>query len=446
MPPLDWSGINDETLRHLQGLIRLDTTNPPGNETLAADYLARVLRTEGFEPQVLESAPGRGNVVTRLKGSGEAPPLLLYGHLDVVGAEPEHWQHPPFAAEVFDGFLWGRGTADMKGMVAQQLAVLLTLKRERVSLKRDVIFAATADEEAGGSYGMEWLAQHHADLIRAEFALSEVGGYNLDFDGKPVYMIQVAEKGVCWLKIRAKGRPGHGSQPHDDNAVVHVARAVDRLATQGLPYYVCDAAGAFLQAASRTVGGELGETLQKLSSVQAGPQALESLQAHPLYGFLNALLHNTAVPTGLAAGYKANVIPGEAEATIDGRKLPGFDTEAFLAQVKAVVGSAIECEIIRDSPSVQTRSDTPLFALMAQALQRHDPEAAGVLPYMMSGGTDAKHLTPLGMATYGFSPVKLPPGFRFMDLIHAHNERVPVAGLAWGTQVLYDVVKEYCQR
>ena len=446
MSVLNWSSIGDETVRHLQALIRLDTTNPPGHESVAAEYLARQLQAEGLEPVVLESAPGRGNLVVRLKGSGEAPPLLLYGHLDVVGAEPAHWQRPPFAGEIADGYLWGRGAVDMKGAVAQQLVALLTLRREQVPLKRDVIFAATADEETGGVYGMEWLAEHHPDLVRAEFGISEVGGYNMDFGGQPIYMIQVAEKGICWLKIRAHGRPGHGSQPHDDNAVVRLARAVDRLATRGLPYEVCAAAAGFLTATSRAVGGSFGETLLKLASPQTGPLALETLRGHPLYAFLNAMLHNTATPTGLSAGYKANVIPGEAEATLDGRPLPGCDTQSFLSQLQAVLGETIECEITRVSPSVQTRHDTVLFDQMVQAIRRHDPRAAGVVPYMMSGGTDAKLLAPLGMATYGFAPIQLPPDLKFMDLFHGHNERAPLAGLAWGTHVLYDVVKEHCER
>ncbi len=444
MPDINWSSLGEETLRHLQALVRIDTTNPPGNEIAAVNYLAPLLRAEGLEPVILESAPGRGNLVVRLKGSGEAAPLLLYSHLDVVGAEPAHWQHPPFAAEVADGYLWGRGTLDMKNALAQQLVVLLALKRAGVPLKRDLIFAATADEEAGGIYGMAWLATHHPDLVRAEYGLSESGAYNMDFGGKSIYLIQVAEKGVCWLKLRAKGRPGHGSQPHTDNAVVHLVRAVDRLATRGLPYHVCEAAAGFLTAASQAIGGDLGAELLRLASPQTGPAMLDSLQAHPLHAFLNAMLHNTASPTGLAAGYKANVIPGEAEATIDGRKLPGFDAEAFLAQVKAVVGATMEIEIIRDSPSVQTRYDLPLYDRMVQAVRRHDPQAAGVVPYMMSGGTDAKFLAPLGIATYGFSPLKLPPDLKYMELFHAHNERVPLAGLAWGTQVLGEVVVEHC--
>src|SRR5574337_716820 len=236
MPDLNWPSLTDETVRHLQALLRLDTTNPPGNELLAAEYLAGVLTAEGIEPLVLASAPGRGNVVARLKGTGEKPPLLLYSHTDVVPAEPAHWSHPPFAGEIADGYVWGRGAVDMKGTVAQQLLVLLLLKRQKVPLQRDVIFAATADEEIGGvdGFGVSWLVRHHPDLLRAGFGLTEVGGYNREVYGRQVYMIQVAEKGTCWLKVRAKGRPGHASLPSHDNAVAHLARAVDRLAMRGL--------------------------------------------------------------------------------------------------------------------------------------------------------------------------------------------------------------------
>src|SRR6185436_15399675 len=199
----DWPAVTAETIRHLQTLLRMDTTNPPGNEMVAAEYLAGVLQREGIEPLVFESTPGRGNVIARLKGSGEAPPLLLYSHTDVVPAEASYWSHPPFAGEVADGMVWGRGALDMKDDVAEQLMVLLLLKRQGVALKRDVIYAATADEEIGGpdGFGVSWLVKHHPDLLRAEFGLSEVGGHNTQFAEKRVYLIQVAEKGVCWLKV-----------------------------------------------------------------------------------------------------------------------------------------------------------------------------------------------------------------------------------------------------
>jgi acetylornithine deacetylase/succinyl-diaminopimelate desuccinylase-like protein len=212
-----------------------------------------------------------------------------------------------------------------------------------------------------------------------------------------------------------------------------------------LPYHVVPAAASFLGAAGAAVGGQIGETLNRLAVPETGPSALQTLKGHSLYGYLNAILHNTISPTGLAAGYKANVIPGEAEATLDGRSLPGFNTEMVLAEIRAVLGEAFEFEITRDSPPVQSRSDTPLFARLAAALKRHDPHAAGVVPNMMTGGTDAKYLTGLGMATYGFAPIQLPPDLKFMELLHGHNERAPIAGLAWGIRVLYEVVKEHCE-
>ncbi|HHH41942.1 MAG TPA: M20/M25/M40 family metallo-hydrolase, partial [Chloroflexi bacterium] len=220
---INWQEATEEAVRHLQGLIRINTTNPPGNERVAADYLAELLSAEGYDPVVLESAPGRGNVVARYRGSGEAPPLLLLSHLDVVPVEPEHWDHAPFGGEVADGIVWGRGALDMKSIVVMQLMTMLLLKREEVPLKRDVIFAATADEEMGGRYGAGFLVDEHLDLIRAEHALSEFGGFPIDLGGRRIYLCQVAEKGICWVRMRARGRPGHGSTPHRDNAVVKLA-------------------------------------------------------------------------------------------------------------------------------------------------------------------------------------------------------------------------------
>ena len=442
----NWPALTAETVRHLQALIRLETVNPPGNELLAAEYLAGVLRAEGLEPLVLESAPGRGNVLARLKGTGEAAPLLLYGHTDVVPAEPEHWTHPPFAGEEHAGFIWGRGALDMKGSVAQQLMVFLLLHRQGLPLRRDVIFAATADEEVGGEdgKGVAWLVKHHPDLLRAEFGLTELGGYNMEFAGAPVYPIQVAEKGTVWLKVRAHGRPAHASQPQSDNCVVRLARAVADLGRHGLPYHLCDAAAGMLTATSAAVGGELGHWLGELADPRYAEDMLRgAFHDHPLRPMLTAITHNTATPTGLTAGYKTNVIPAVAEAVIDGRNLPGTSTAAFLDELRAVMGADLEYEVTLESPPLQTSHHTPLYQLMAEALRRHDPRAQ-VVPYMMTGATDAKYLAPLGVPSYGFMPIQLPPGFDFMRLFHAHDERVPVAGLGWGLQVLYEVVAGYC--
>ena len=443
----NWPAVTAETIRHLQALLRLNTTNPPGNETLAAEYLAGVLRAEGLEPLVLESAPGRGNVIARLKGSGEAAPLLLYSHTDVVPAEPAFWSHPPFAGEIADGFVWGRGAVDMKDTVAEQLMVMLLLKRQAVPLRRDVIFAATADEEIGGvnGFGVAWLVKHHAELLRAEFGLSEVGGYNIEFAGRRVYLVQVAEKGTCWLKVRAHGRPGHGSIPHTDNAVLHLARQLTRLAAEGLPYHLTEAAAGFLDAASRASGADMAQLLLSLKSPMEAERAFQmELEGHEMFPLLYAMLHNTATPTGLAAGIKTNVIPATAEAVIDGRTLPGYGTDDFLAELRQVMGDKLDYEVTLDTPPLETPHDTRLFRLMAETLAAHDPQAVTVLPYMMSAATDAKYLAPMGIPTYGFAPLQLPPGMGLMEMFHAHDERVPVDGLGWGVRVLYDVVTKYC--
>jgi len=444
----NWLDVTAETIRHLQALLRLDTTNPPGNEMLAAEYLAGVLRADGIEPLVLEAAPGRGNLVARLTGSGERAPLLLYCHTDVVPAEAEYWTHPPFAGEVADGYVWGRGAADMKDTVAEQLMVMLLLKRQGVRLKRDVIFAAAADEEIGGTngFGIPWLVKHHPNLLRAEFALSEVGGFNMDFAGKPVYMVQVAEKGTVWLKVRARGRPGHASVPHGDNAVVHLARAVDRLATRGLPYHLTAATAGLLDATAASAGATpLGELLLSLKTAAGAERAFAADLLGPELGpFLYALLHNTATPTGLTAGIKTNVIPAVAEVVVDGRTLPGFDTAAFLAELRAVMGEQLEYEVTMESPPLETPHTTELFEMMAASLRAHDPAATAVVPYMMSGATDAKYLAPLGVPTYGFAPLQLPPDMKLMEMFHAHDERAPVEGLGWGVRVLYEVVVKYC--
>ena len=437
--------FTDETIKHLQALIRLNTVNPPGNEILAAEYIAKVLRDESIEPIVLESAPARGNVIARLKGSGELPSLLLYGHTDVVGVESEKWTHPPFEGIIADNFIWGRGALDMKGFVAQQLTVFLNLKRH-AKLKRDVIFVATADEEIGGKegYGMAWLVKNHSELLRAEFGISEVGGFNISLGGKRIYLIQVAEKGVCWVKVRAKGRAGHASMPHSDNSIIHLMKAINRLTTQGMPHHLCGAVSGFIDSASAAVGGVTGIALRSLKSPLASRIIFNTvLKDHDLRSNLYAMLHNTATPTRLNAGYQTNVIPSEAEVTIDGRTLPGFNTESFLRELKSVLGELLDYEVIMESPPIQTRHDTELFETMSNTLKRHDPQAH-VVPYMMSGATDAKYLAPLGIPTYGFTPIQMPPDLKFVELFHAHNERAPVAELGWGTGVLYEVVAKYC--
>jgi acetylornithine deacetylase/succinyl-diaminopimelate desuccinylase-like protein len=441
--PPNWETITTEAVQYLQDLLRIDTTNPPGNELAAAEYLAGVLRAEGYDPIVLEAAPQRGNMIARLKGDGSLPPLLLYTHLDVVPAEPEHWTHPPFAGEVADGFVWGRGALDMKSVAAMQLMTVLLLKRAGMALKRDVIFAATADEEIDSDVGADWLVTQHPDLVRAEYGLSEMGGHTLYLEGKKFYPIMCAEKGTCWIKLRARGKPGHGSLPHADHAVMHLVHALDRVMAHPLPLHFTATASTFVQRLARSVGGTTGLLLSAVLNPLLHDAALKAIPDRSLADSLHAIFHNTISPNQLRAGYKANVIPSEAEAILDGRMLPGFDPEAFLAEVRPRLGDGLEITIEHTSPPLEVSSETPLFNSIEQQLARSDPGAI-VVPYMMTGATDAKLFAKLGTQCYGFAPLKLQPDTPFDGLIHGHDERVSLDAVAFGVKVLFETVRDFC--
>ena len=440
---LDWQAITAEAVRYLQDLLRIDTTNPPGNELVAVEYLAGALRAEGLEPIVLESAPQRGNVIARLKGDGALPPLLLYSHVDVVPAEPEHWTHPPFSGDVADGFVWGRGAIDMKGITIMQLMTLLLLKRSGVTLHRDVILAATSDEEIDSDVGAEWLVKHHPDLVRAEYGLSEVGGYTIHLEGKRVYPIQTAEKGTCWLRLRVTGRPGHGAIPRADNVVVQLARLVDRVASHPLPLHITPTAATYVQRLARAIGGSSGLLFSAVLNPLLHDAALKALPDRSVAEALHAILHNTLSPNQLQAGYKANVIPSEAQAVLDGRMLPGFDVESFLAEVKPRLGEGVEITVEHTSPPLEVSAETPLFHLMEQQIQQADPSAIPI-PYMLTGATDAKLFAQLGTQCYGFSPMKLNPDTPFDGLIHGHDERLAVDSLGFGVKVLFETARDFC--
>ena len=445
MSASDQDPARDEAVRHLQALLRIDTTNPPGNELAAAEYLAGVLRAEGFEPMILEAAPNRGNLIARQRGDGTAAPLLLYAHTDVVPAEPDKWTQPPFSGALVDGFVWGRGALDMKSMVVMELMTMLGLKRSGEPLHRDVIFAATADEEIDSDVGAGWLVAKHPDLVRAEYGISEFGGYSLYVNGKRFYPIMTAEKGVCWMKIRARGRAGHAAVPQEDNAVLELARAIDRAAGRPLPLHVTPTAASFVRRIADALEPLEALRMRALLNPLTHDLAAAGLHRNGFISGVRAILHNTVSPTGLNAGLKSNVIPSEAEATLDGRVLPGFDRESFLAELRPRLGRRIEIEVEHYSPPLEITADTPLFRAMEANLRQHDPDGI-VVPYMLSGATDAKLFSQLGTRCYGFSPLKLRPDEPFDRLIHAHDERVSVEALTFGVQVLYQTVRHFCQQ
>jgi len=444
---VDWTAAGAEGLACLKDLLRIDTSNPPGNERPAAELVAAALAREGIPSQILESAPGRASLIARLKGSGRKAPLLLSGHLDVVPADAEHWKHPPFGAVEEGGYLWGRGAVDMKNMVAMSLQTLVLLKRQGVALDRDVIFAAVADEEAGCRHGSLFLVDRHPDLVRAEYVLTEVGGHTLHLGPARFYPVQVSEKGLCWFEIQAEGPPGHGSMPHPHNAVARLARAIVALQEARLPQHNTEVVSRFIRALAAKAPFPQNRLLPLLLNRALSGALTRRLEARNLEQALglNAMLRNTASPTMLTAGKKINVIPSAATVQVDGRLIPGQTLDSFLDEIRAVVGDDVRLTVLDDHPGTTFESKTDLFAAIARVLERHDPEALPV-PYMIPGFTDAFAYQKLGAICYGFAPVRLDPELSFSRMYHGHDERIPVAGFAWGMRVLYELVRDFCGR
>ena len=435
--------LGDDAVKHLQALLRIDTTNPPGNETPAAEYMAELLAAAGLEPTLVGETPDRKNVIARLKGTGKKPPLLLAAHLDVVPAEPESWRHPPFGGEIHDGYIWGRGAIDMKHMAVMSALVLARLKQEGAPLERDLIFAGVADEEAGCDHGSRWLVDHHPDLVRAEFALGEAGGFSVRINGRVLYPIQVAEKGAVWMKLRATGRPGHGSMPRENNAVARLGAAVAKLAATRLPQHRTAVVDRYLKIVAKTQPFPASALIPLMNRRRIASFLLERNPDKGVAAATAAVLSNTAVPTMLRAGVKTNVIPGFAEAWVDGRSLPGQTAADLIREIKEVIGHDIAIDVERDMPPVEIDPQSPLWDVMVATLKKHDPDGIAV-PYLAPGFTDAKSWSRLGTRSYGFMPVRFPDdGTRFADLFHGHDERIPVDGLKWGVAVLYDVVRAF---
>ncbi len=441
---VDWPAACEEATELFRDLLRIDTTNSPehpGNEIEAVRYLEKLFAKEGIESQVFESAPGRGNMVVRLTGDGSGgEPILLSAHLDVVPADPRHWDHPPFAAEIHDGFIYGRGAIDMKNMAAMEVMALLLLKRHGAALKRDLIFAGVADEEAGCTYGSLWLAKEHPELIRGEYAISEIGGFTLHTGGKRFYPVQIAEKGLCWLTVRAEGTPGHGSLPNKDNPIPKIARAAALLGLERLPHHRTEVVDRFIGDLASNVGFPDSVILKQLLRPSVAGLVLDHIFPDPdLASSFDAMLHNTANPTILQAGLKVNQVPGEAALQVDGRLLPGQCGADLVREIVELIGPGYTIEIDRELPAVEGDPTDPMGALVREVLGRHDPEGI-VIPTMIPGFTDAKAYDQLGMKCWGFSPVRLPPEAKFAQMFHGHNERIPVDGFHFGVKALFDLV------
>jgi len=413
---IPWDSARQQALDTLQALIRLDTANPPGNERIATGYLSGELGRHGISSVVLESRPTRANLVARLAGrDSNKAPLMVSAHTDVVPVEPG-WTRPPFGGEIADGCVWGRGALDMKSKCAMDIVLMTAIKRAGAVPERDLIAACVADEECGSEFGAKFLVQQHPELIRAGYVLNEAGGFTCHVGNDRFYPVQVAEKGYVTVKVTVTDAPGHGAVPRSRTAITRLAELILKVANTPM---------------------RLNATALMRSSLAAIGVALDSVP--PL---LVPMITNTASPTMIRAGYKDNVIPGEASMVLDGRILPGENPESFCAELRSIIGTEPALELVKTAPPIEFAVQTPLFASIRKHTEAADP-GAQVLPWMIPTGTDSKYYGQLGAVCYGFAPVKLAPEMPFGALYHAHDERMPLEGFFWGLRLYAQVVLEF---
>lgn len=433
------SDLTAEAAAKLQALIRIDTTNPPGNEAAAAQLIAEWLRAEGIEPELYESAPGRQIVIGRLKGRGDLPPLLLLNHLDVVVAEAERWKHPPFAGVIADGALWGRGALDMKGLGVMQLIAFLELKRKGVPLARDVIFCATPDEEAGGTLGAEWMLKHHPDAVHCSEVLNEGGAGTVMPSGAAIMGIQTAERGVCWIRVSAEGAPGHGSIDRPDGATRRLVRGLAKLEILPRRLEVVPEADALFQTIAETETGlrawALRNLKQPLLLPLLGPQVVK---AQPT---LAPMLANTLNITVLQAGEKVNVMPGSAAAEIDIRMLPGYTVAQMIDWVRQTLDDpGLTIELIHGRDGNRSPASGPLFEALRDATLAEYPDIRVTHVITPGGGTDSAFFRERGIASYGLMPIVA--SAEQLATMHGDDEHITLDQLGRGTRTVVRAIEQ----
>ena len=427
--------LEEEVVKICQDLIRIPSVNygeGKGDEKAVAEYVVASLAEVGIPARIYESAPNRCNVIANIEGADTSRPgLVVHGHIDVVPANAADWSVDPFAAEIRDGMIWGRGAVDMKNVDAMILAIVRKWARTGYKPPRNIVLAFFADEEAGMTFGSRWMAAQHPEVFAGcTEAISEVGGFSVTVgDGKRLYFVEAAQKGIHWMKLTANGRAGHGSMMNDENALTALSEAVAKIGRFTWPQTYTKTVKILFKKIAQATGNSYDETDLRPLLKEIGPTAR----------MIGATLQNSANPTMLEAGYKANVIPGSASAVIDGRFLPGYENE-LNETIRSIIGPDITIETVSRDIALEVDFEGDLVDAMCNAITRHDPEGIPV-PYLMSGGTDNKALSELGIVGYGFSPLKLPVDLDFMALFHGVDERVPISGLEFGVNVLADFLE-----
>jgi len=442
--------VEDEVTRFLSDLIRINTTNPPGNETVAAKYLAEHLSKEGFKCELFESAPERGSVITRLKGTGEKPSLLLLSHLDVVAADAKEWSVDPFGGVVKDGFVWGRGALDMKGMTAVEVMVMKLFKRNGVALKGDVVLAATADEEQGGLSGADYLLRNYPEKIFAPYVLNEGGGLAIPTQNRNVFTVQTAEKGILWFKVKAKGTPGHGSMPNvADNAIMRMNKVIAKLGNYRSQVSLVPSVKKFLEEIAREDPVLQEPFMRLLVNPELSDQILDELAktAPQLAEEVRPRLRMTIAPTIIRGGVKENIIPSECETVFDCRILSGQESARAIGLIKALLDEVDSEKLVFESLQVQepseSKAETPLYDALAAVLREFEPNC-GVTSMLATGGTDSRFFRRKGSVCYGFHPMRPDVAYgEMVKMVHGIDERISIENLVFGTSVLYETVKKF---
>ena len=424
----------------LQRLIQFDTTNPPGNELECMNYINELLTHAGFSCEILSVSPDRPNLITRLKGNGTSPPFLFYGHADVVTTKPDLWCFPPFSGVIEDHCVWGRGALDMKGGLAMMIHALLRAKHEKLIPSGDIILAVLCDEEMGSRYGAKFLVENHPDRFKdIRYAIGEFGGFSFYSEGQLLYAIQVQEKQFCWLRGRIKGLGGHGSLPVRDGVISKLTQFLDKVNKQRFQAHITPAFQEMINGILPILSIPKRILCQQLLNPLFSDIILMLMgeQGKKFY----PLIHHTMNVTLIQGGQSINVIPEEIVVDLDVRLLPGFTPDDMMKEFKSYIGPEIELEVVLFDPGPKT-FNMELFPFLSRIIQSTDPKAH-CIPILLPGVTDSRFFAQLGIQTYGFTPMKLPPGFEFSQYIHAINERIPLDALEFGANAIFECVKRY---
>lgn len=430
--------LHEQPVDILRELIRFETVNPPGNERPCIEWIGEVLDAYGIEHETYAKDPDRPNLLARVPG-GDAPPLLLYGHVDVVPVTGQDWTHDPFEGVVADGYVWGRGALDMKAGVAMFLAATLHFAATGEEPAGDLLFLAVSDEEAGGDDGLRFLVEEHPDLFEeVDYALGEFGAFSAELGGVEVYPIQVNEKGICWLEVTFTGASGHGSMPRSGTALAELAEFVTALDGSRLPVHITPPAEAMIEALVEAVPPERRPVFESLLDPDQTDEALDELGEEGV--MFDAILHNTVVPTVVSGGDKENVIPESISLTLDTRLIPGQTPEDAIEELRELTGLEADIEVKRYDPG-PSWTDLGFYDDLAAVIEE-DIEGATAIPFLLFAGTDGRHLSTVGVQSYGFTPIQV-GDLPFLDLVHSADERIPVETLGWGTDRVIDAVRRY---